>query len=104
MKGLSGLRRENAYHQPFAKQDTTICARLRRVFKGPPKPAPKPQYRDEKKYRHVPTHSASSFLKTATTPAMIQVHVDQHYEPQLEEIRVAVTPDPVSRPPPHSLI
>ncbi|KAK0118033.1 hypothetical protein ONS95_012343 [Cadophora gregata] len=107
MKGLSGLRRENSYHQPFAKQDNTICARLRRVFRGPPKQTPKPQYRDEKKYRHVPTHSASSFLKTATTPVMIQALVDQHHEPQLDNIRVSVTPNPVSpghTPPPHSLI
>lgn len=107
MKGFSDLRRENKYDQPFANQDSTICARLRRIFKGPPKPARKPTYRDEKKYRHVPTHSASSFIKTTTTPAMIEAHVDQNYEPRLDEIRVVVTADPISRehtPPPQSLI
>lgn len=106
MKGLEGFRTEPKYHQPFAPEDGTICARLRRVFRGPPKPAPKPQYRDEKKYRHVPTHSASSFIKTTTTPVMVAALVEQNSKSPLE-IRVVATPDPVSRehtPPPQSLI
>ncbi|KAL2063292.1 hypothetical protein VTL71DRAFT_5097, partial [Oculimacula yallundae] len=107
MKGLLGLPRETKYHQPFPTQDNTICARLRRVFKGPPKPPPQPKYRDEKKYHHKPTHSASSFLKTTTTPAMVAAHVNQQREPQSDDIRVFEATTPISRehtPPPHSLI
>lgn len=38
-------------------------------------PRSKPQYRDEKKYHHEPTHSGSSFMKTATTADMITTMV-----------------------------
>jgi len=46
------------------------------VFQGPPKPEHQPQYRDEKekKYMHVPTHAASSYLSSTTTAAMVGPH------------------------------
>lgn len=69
MRGLTILPNEPGSNPPQSK---TICSRIRRVFKGPQKPAPaQPKYRDEKKYHHTPSHSRSSFIKTTTTKDMI---------------------------------
>ncbi|CAL3973614.1 unnamed protein product [Diplocarpon coronariae] len=94
MKGLSKLRANRKYQQPFADSNQSFRARLRRVLKGPPKPTPKAQYQDEKKYQHVPTHAASSFTKSTTTPAMVAAYAG---EPPMPKIRVVVTAAPVSR-------
>ncbi|KAI9047683.1 hypothetical protein LZ554_008393 [Drepanopeziza brunnea f. sp. 'monogermtubi'] len=77
MKGLPTFHGGSNYQQPFAEQDASIRARLRRVFRGPPKPKPagKLQYRDEKRYHHTLQHSASGFMKTATTPAMLEAMI-----------------------------
>ena len=71
MKGFTVVTSEDEFQFPQRK-DKSIYSRLQRLFRGPCKqPRPKPQYRDEKKYHHVPTHSGSSFVKTATTADMI---------------------------------
>ncbi|TVY88299.1 hypothetical protein LAWI1_G006540 [Lachnellula willkommii] len=70
MKGLDTFRNERAYENTERRGfwSSILCDP-----KGLPKSTSTAQYRDEKekKYHHTPTHAASSFLKTATTPAMI---------------------------------
>lgn len=91
MRGLPIFSRGTKYGHPPSTPQTetnkkTICARLKRIFRGPPKPPPpQPQYRDEKKYKHVPTHSASSFTKTTTTAAMIAAAVDSKPPEEMEK-------------------
>lgn len=40
-----------------------------------------PRYRDEKPYKHVSVHAASSFVASTTTAAMIDMMAKDHYEP-----------------------
>ena len=104
MKSLAILSSEGRYHHP---QNDTICSRLRRIFKGPPNQQAHPQYRDEKekKYRHVPTHSASSFVKTTTTAAMIVPEEHQHTDGRRSQDMCHETPPAAdSTLPPQSLI
>jgi len=60
------------------KPRTSVSSRIRRVFKGPPKKS-STQYRDEKEqpYKHIPTHCASSFIKTTTTRDMAAAKIEQ---------------------------
>jgi len=85
MKGFCFSSAEGNQCRNYCSQDNNIPSRLRRVFKGPPKPTPPPQLRDEKKqkYTHKPTHSASSFINTTTTAGMIEAQVEQ--EAKLDE-------------------
>lgn len=85
MKGLPFARKEADYQN--TQQERKIgCSALLSWFKGPPKETQTPQYRDEKPYHHTPTHAASSFMKTATTPAMIG-GVEEQVRRQREETR-----------------
>ena len=70
MRGLDTFHNERAYENTEKKP---LWSSILEVFKGPPKPKSTPRYRDEKekKYHHTPTHAGSSFMRTATTPAMI---------------------------------
>jgi hypothetical protein len=82
MKGLPIFPKspkESGYHQQNSEDPNNLSflTRIRRIFQGPPK-APAPLvYREEKKYKHQPTHSGSSFIKTTTTAAMVEAHVQQ---------------------------
>jgi len=81
MKGLDTFHNERAYENTERKRfwSSILCG-----FKGPPESKSTPRYRDEKekKYHHTPTHAASSFMKTATTPAMIPAY---HAQSKREE-------------------
>ena len=83
MRGLTNLPNEPGSTAPESR---TLCSRLRRVFQGPPKTSPpQPQYRDEKKYKHTPTHSKSSFIRTTTTKDMVAPIQEQLAERQAAE-------------------
>lgn len=91
MKGLPFSRKEADY-QNAERERKTGCSSLLSWFRGPPKKTPTPQYRDEKPYHHAPTHAASSFMKTATTPAMIG-GVEDQVKRQNEQARTdGITP------------
>jgi hypothetical protein len=83
MKGFCFSSAEGNQYRNYCSQDNTISSRIRRVFKGPPKPTPPPQPETKRKYTHKPTHSASSFIKTTTTAPMIDAQVEQ--EARLDE-------------------
>lgn len=70
MRGLPVFQQDRGYESTEKK---TLWSSILEVFKGPRKPESTQRYRDEKekKYHHTPTHAGSSFLRTATTPAMI---------------------------------
>lgn len=82
----------------------THCLGLLRIFKGQPKPENAPRYRDGKVkiYHHTPTHAASSFMKTATTPAMVPAMQAQAEKKQGEGIN-AVEADGLLQPAPQSV-
>jgi hypothetical protein len=97
MRCLSFFSTETKYHHPSSDKPhtTAFSARIQRIFKGPPERQPQPQYRNEKekKYHHKPTHSASSFIKTTTTPAMIEADPTLLFEGPLSEQSPSPTAD-----------
>lgn len=87
MRCFSLFSTETQYHHPSERSHTRskLSSRLQRMFKGPPERRRQPQYRDEKKYHHKPSHSASSFIKTTTTPGMIEADPTLMFEAPLEQ-------------------
>jgi hypothetical protein len=107
---LSVFSTETRYHHPSSEKNHTpgtISSRIHRIFKGPSERQSQPHYRNEKEkeYRHVPTHSASSFMRTTTTPTMIEA--DPNFlagRPQGENGLIDAEPRPDHSMPPESLI
>ncbi|KAE8451141.1 hypothetical protein EG329_004813 [Mollisiaceae sp. DMI_Dod_QoI] len=91
MKGLTISTERTRCYQPcsYTPSENTICARLRRVFKGPSHQTPQSQWKDEKKYHHVPTHARSSFLKTSTSPVMLDPHLKRPHDESLFDEKAA---------------
>lgn len=80
MKGFTLPKEHSRSYLPcsYTTSESTFYSRLRRIFKGPPQSAAPPQqWKDEKKYQHVPTHAKASFMKTATNPAMLGPHFEK---------------------------
>jgi hypothetical protein len=66
---------------------SSIGSRISIIFKGPPERQSKSQQSVEQptEYRHKPTHSGSSFLKTTTTTAMVYADPALQFEGALRD-------------------
>jgi hypothetical protein len=66
MRGLKSIP-EPTYASEGSR--TGFWSMLKKYWRPQNKPLSRPQ--EEQRYHHTPTHAASDFVKTATTPAMI---------------------------------
>jgi len=85
MKGLpTSPRSSNCFGN---RKRASILTRVRCIFKGPPRATEYPSH-NEKPYRHVPTHAASDYIKTTTSPAMRRAEAAAQVQPSTIEIEL----------------
>jgi hypothetical protein len=85
MKGLPTSSTSSSCFGNCTRKRGSILTRVRRIFKGPPR-ATEYLSQHEKPYRHVPTHAASDFIRSTTTPAMRRAEAAAQVQPSTIDI------------------